>query len=81
VVESVHSAVRTDCLYKADFYSKWSVYTALRAESLYKADLYPRWNVFRARYEMRPYITHMRLVLKELVCRSLLWFLPETARE
>jgi len=67
-VESVYSAVRTDCLYKAD--GVWSlitavasVYSAVRTDSLYKTDGF--WSlitvvkVFTARYGLISYIKEM----------------------
>ena len=46
-MESVHSAVRTESLYKADT-SRWF--------------LLQKWRLFTARYGLSPYITRTRLV-------------------
>jgi len=46
-VESVYSAVRTECLYKTDTFGF----------------VQPRWRVFTARYGLSAYIKEIRLVL------------------
>jgi hypothetical protein len=42
VVESVYSAVRTDCLYKADLYPWWKVFTARYGLIPYIKQIYNR---------------------------------------